>query len=153
LESEQLAIQEGVHCVAVESVILGSILPASSSQPSGCWTTTLLHCATGPLYINPDFTTTSIMSCLTHTIMMMEGSSPLASMRAGPFQATYGSQADSLVFGSGAMLAPPNFNFKDLSMKKAPSNYFNAKPMTGSSPGTTLAADLSQNWHIGQRYG
>lgn len=44
------------------------------------------------------------------------------------------------------------FNFKDLSMKKSSSDYFNMKPVRGSSPTASLAADLSQNFHIDQRY-
>ncbi len=39
-------------------------------------------------------------------------------------------------------------NFKDLSSN----DYFGLKPVRGSSPTTTLAADLSQNFHIDQRY-
>jgi M-phase inducer tyrosine phosphatase len=49
-----------------------------------------------------------------------------------------------------AGLNPNNFNFKDLSMKKAHgADYFNVK---GSSPTASLAADLSQNFHIDQRF-
>lgn len=44
------------------------------------------------------------------------------------------------------------FNFKELSMKKSSSDYFNMKPIRGSSPTASLAADLSQNFHIDQRY-
>jgi M-phase inducer tyrosine phosphatase len=88
----------------------------------------------------------------------MEASSPLASMQASSFNATCGSQADTLVsFGSGGMLAPPSFNFKDLSMMKKTkpkpdTDYFTMKPMRGSSPTASLAADLSQNFHIDKRY-
>jgi hypothetical protein len=42
-------------------------------------------------------------------------------------------------------MGPGNFNFKDLAMKKA-------KPIHGSSPAGSLAADLSQNFHIDRRY-
>lgn len=44
------------------------------------------------------------------------------------------------------------FNFKELSMKKSSSDYFNMKPIRGSSPTASLAADLSQNFHIDHRY-
>lgn len=44
-----------------------------------------------------------------------------------------------------------SFNFKDLSMKKSGADYFNLKPLRGSSPTASLAADLSQNFHIDQR--
>lgn len=37
-------------------------------------------------------------------------------------------------------------------MAKAPTDYFNLKPLRGSSPTASLAADLSQNFHIDQRY-
>lgn len=37
-------------------------------------------------------------------------------------------------------------------MKKSSSDYFNMKPVRGSSPTASLAADLSQNFHIDQRY-
>lgn len=46
---------------------------------------------------------------------------------------------------------PSSFNFKDLSMAKAPTDYLNLKPVRGSSPTASLAADLSQNFHIDQR--
>ncbi|KAI4192506.1 MAG: hypothetical protein LQ346_004278 [Caloplaca aetnensis] len=35
-------------------------------------------------------------------------------------------------------------------MNKAPTDYFNLKPVRGSSPTASLAADLSQNFHIDQ---
>jgi hypothetical protein len=50
---------------------------------------------------------------------------------------------------------PDAFNFRDLAMKKRSTNcdYFNMpKPVRGSSPTASLAADLSQNMHIDQRY-
>ena len=37
-------------------------------------------------------------------------------------------------------------------MAKAPTDYFSLKPLRGSSPTASLAADLSQNFHIDQRY-
>ncbi|KAL9615239.1 MAG: hypothetical protein Q9167_000333 [Letrouitia subvulpina] len=46
---------------------------------------------------------------------------------------------------------PTSFNFKDLSMNKAPTDYFSLKPVRGSSPTASLAADLSQNFHIDRR--
>ncbi|KAI4202737.1 MAG: hypothetical protein LQ350_002403 [Teloschistes chrysophthalmus] len=36
-------------------------------------------------------------------------------------------------------------------MKKSPTDYFNSKPVRGSSPTASLAADLSQNFHIDRR--
>lgn len=59
-----------------------------------------------------------------------------------------------------ASFGPEAFNFRDLSMHKEvpvrrPAvDYFNmAKPIRGSSPTASLAADMSQNMHIDQRYG
>lgn len=45
-----------------------------------------------------------------------------------------------------------NFNFKDLSMRRSRTDYFNLKPVRGSSPTSCLTVDLSQNFHIDQRY-
>ena len=87
----------------------------------------------------------------------METSSPLAAMqhstaflRGCGFQAecptSYPTLASSQQFGQN------NFNFRDLSMTKSQSDYFSMRPVRGSSPTTSLAADLSQNFHIDQRY-
>ncbi|MCJ1468833.1 cell division cycle- protein [Pseudocyphellaria aurata] len=87
----------------------------------------------------------------------MEHSSPLAAMQPSslpfgqwgcrngvPFSYPNcgGQYAGKLSFG------PSSFNFKDLSKTKAPTDYFNLKSVRDSSPTTTLAADLSQNFHI-----
>ena len=55
-------------------------------------------------------------------------------------------------YGGKLNFGPKSFNFKDLSMTKASTDYFNLKPIRGSSPTASLAADLSQNFHIDQRY-
>ncbi|EED22067.1 cell cycle control protein tyrosine phosphatase Mih1, putative [Talaromyces stipitatus ATCC 10500] len=84
----------------------------------------------------------------------MEHSSPLAAMQPpsvmfGHCFANEGSKFRSL--GGIGGFGPSSFNFKDLSMKKAPtSDYFNVKQFTGPSPAASLAADLSQNFHIDQ---
>lgn len=44
------------------------------------------------------------------------------------------------------------FNFNDLTMRRSGPDYFNMGPLHGSSPAASLAADLSQNFHIDQRY-
>jgi M-phase inducer tyrosine phosphatase len=50
-------------------------------------------------------------------------------------------------FGPGA------FDFRDLSMKRSSKpDYFSLKSVRGSSPTASLAADLSQNFHIDMRY-
>lgn len=91
----------------------------------------------------------------------MEHSSPLAAMQPSslPF-GQWGCRNDVPLsypncggrYGGKLGFGPSSFNFKDLSMTKAPTDYFNLKSVRGSSPTTTLAADLSQNFHIDQRY-
>lgn len=86
----------------------------------------------------------------------MEHSSPLAAMQPPSVlfghcfrpdvPTSYGS------FGPRSGLKPSSFNFKDLSMKRSQADYFNVKPVRGSSPTASLAADLSQNFHIDQRF-
>ncbi|KAI9926921.1 hypothetical protein ASPWEDRAFT_177063 [Aspergillus wentii DTO 134E9] len=82
----------------------------------------------------------------------MEHSSPLAAMQ--PPSVMFGHCFRSDVpssyggFGPRSGFNPNSFNFKDLSMKKG--DYFNMKPVRGSSPTASLAADLSQNFHIDQ---
>lgn len=84
----------------------------------------------------------------------MEHSSPLAAMQ--PPSVMFGHCFRSDVpssyggFGPRSGFNPNSFNFKDLSMKKG--DYFNMKPVRGSSPTASLAADLSQNFHIDQRF-
>lgn len=84
--------------------------------------------------------------------MEMEHSSPLAaiqppSMLLGRcFPAEPAPTSCSL---SG--LGSNSFNFKDLSMKKSGPDYFSMNPLQGSSPAASLAADLSQNFHIDKR--
>lgn len=52
-----------------------------------------------------------------------------------------------------AVFAPNAFNFRDLSMTRASkADYFSMKPVRGSSPTASLAADLSQNFHIDMRF-
>jgi len=89
----------------------------------------------------------------------MERSSPLAAMQppalpighwgcrgeAQPTYLDYDANYGRLNFN------PSAFNFKDLSMTKASTDYFSLKPVRGSSPTASLAADLSQNCHIDHR--
>lgn len=44
-----------------------------------------------------------------------------------------------------------NFNIEGLSMREPPKDYFNHKSVRGSSPTSTLVADLSQNLLIEKR--
>ena len=44
-----------------------------------------------------------------------------------------------------------SFNIEGLSMKEPAKDYFNHKPVRGSSPTSTLVADLSQNLLIDRR--
>ncbi|KAH8705527.1 putative cell cycle control protein tyrosine phosphatase Mih1 [Talaromyces proteolyticus] len=83
----------------------------------------------------------------------MEHSSPLAAMQPPSvmFGHCFGSDAPQFrPFGSMAGFGPNSFNFKDLSMKKSTTDYFTVKQISGSSPAASLAADLSQNFHIDQ---
>ncbi|KAL8836227.1 MAG: hypothetical protein Q9170_003004 [Blastenia crenularia] len=54
------------------------------------------------------------------------------------------------LYGGRFNFGPSTFDFRDLSMNKASIDYFNSKPVRGSSPTASLAADLSQNFHIDQ---
>ena len=90
---------------------------------------------------------------------MMEFSSPLATMqpqapRFGPIGEEYmGWQYP--IDQQGHNRKPSlsgSFNFEALSVKEAPKDYFNHRPVRGSSPTSTLVADLSQNLLIDQRY-
>jgi hypothetical protein len=84
----------------------------------------------------------------------MEASSPLAAMRQSILPSwarndMYTSHPHAMARGFG----PGSFNFHDLSMKRSKKpDYFQMKPVRGSSPTASLAADLSQNFHIDMRY-
>ncbi|KAL4736134.1 M-phase inducer phosphatase [Aspergillus similis] len=84
----------------------------------------------------------------------MEHSSPLAAMQ--PPSVVLGhcfrSDAPTSYHGFSPLpgLGPGGFNFKDLSMKRSNGDYFGTKVVRGSSPTASLAADLSQNFHIDQ---
>ncbi|EEH47582.2 uncharacterized protein PADG_03666 [Paracoccidioides brasiliensis Pb18] len=83
----------------------------------------------------------------------MEHSSPLAAMQ--PPSMLFGhcfrpETAGFPTFPAVRSFGPSSFNFKDISKKKGNPDYFNAKPVGGSSPTASLAADLSQNFHIDQ---
>ncbi|KAJ5985186.1 hypothetical protein N7522_012382 [Penicillium canescens] len=83
----------------------------------------------------------------------MEHSSPLAAMQPPSvmFGHCFRSEAPTAYpLGSMSGFGGNPFNFKDLSMKRSSSDYFNMKPVRGSSPTASLAADLSQNFHIDQ---
>jgi M-phase inducer tyrosine phosphatase len=84
----------------------------------------------------------------------MEHSSPLAAMQPPSvmFGHCFRPDASSYSLHSMSSFGGNPFNFKDLSMKKSNSDYFNMKPVRGSSHTASLAADLSQNFHIDQRY-
>lgn len=90
----------------------------------------------------------------------METSSPLAAMQhAHNLHCSYqieGPAAFVARLHSTSTFGPDSFNFRDLAMKRSTAtglDYFNMpKPLRGSSPTASLAADLSQNMHIDQRY-
>ncbi|KAF2835182.1 Rhodanese-like protein [Patellaria atrata CBS 101060] len=82
----------------------------------------------------------------------MEFSSPCAAMHPPPVPGPGGCRRDFgsyLAAPSARTFAPNSFNFRDLSMKAKP-DYFTIRPVRGSSPTASLAADLSQNFHIDQ---
>lgn len=85
----------------------------------------------------------------------MEHSSPLAAMQPPSVMFGHCFRSDAPTsyptFGPRSGLGPNSFNFKELSMKKASGDYFGMNPVRGSSPTASLAADLSQNFHIDQR--
>ncbi|KAJ5815377.1 hypothetical protein N7474_007154 [Penicillium riverlandense] len=81
----------------------------------------------------------------------MEHSSPLAAMQPPSVMFGHCFRTDSPTsYPSLGGFGANSFNFKDLSMKKSGPDYFNMKPIRGSSPTASLAADLSQNFHIDQ---
>jgi hypothetical protein len=73
-------------------------------------------------------------------------SSPLAAMQPPPprWAADIRSQPPPV----------PSFNFAELGMRRQSSDYFGLSKaaVRGSSPSASLAADLSQNFYIDQRY-
>lgn len=80
----------------------------------------------------------------------MEHSSPLAAMQPPSVLFGHCFRSDARTSYPTFGLNSNSFNFKDLSMKKAHgADYFNVK---GTSPTASLAADLSQNFHIDQRF-
>ncbi|PBP27713.1 rhodanese-like domain-containing protein [Diplocarpon rosae] len=91
----------------------------------------------------------------------MEASSPLAAMPQTSFMPSWGLGGDMYSSHPHAHLShtgfgPGAFNFRDLSMRRSSKSeyytggpdYFQVKPVRGSSPTASLAADLSQNFHI-----
>lgn len=98
----------------------------------------------------------------THTLTAnMEFSSPLAAMRPQPCPA-WGNRRDlplprAMYSGCSTLTAPSTFDFRNMSMHQQPSrpvqkDYFNLRPARGSSPTSSLTADLDANFHIDQRY-
>lgn len=91
-------------------------------------------------------------------IAAMEMSSPLAAMHPpaaipGPWGYRRDLPPSKPLFGAHS-LGQKNFNFRDMSMRKGgmDSSYFAIQPMRGSSPTASLAADMSSNLHVDQRY-
>lgn len=85
---------------------------------------------------------------------MMEFSSPLAAMHRPSYPA-WGNRRDlpASRWAKSQSFSANSFDFKELSMKKpAQPDYFTLRPARGSSPTSSLAADLSSNFHIDQRY-
>jgi M-phase inducer tyrosine phosphatase len=83
----------------------------------------------------------------------MEASSPLAAMQPASFgMPSWGHTSHPHShFAAPNSFGPDAFNFRDISMKRLSSDYFAVQPVRGSSPTASLAADLSQNFHIDMR--
>ena len=89
----------------------------------------------------------------------MEFSSPLAAMRPQP---AWGGRKDFPIsrsmYSSFQTCGPSSFDFKSMSMHhQKPSqprsnDYFTTRPARGSSPTSSLTADLDANFHIDKRY-
>jgi M-phase inducer tyrosine phosphatase len=81
-------------------------------------------------------------------------SSPLAAMQPPPPRwACARDASDARSIQQAGRI--PNFNFAELGMRKSQPDYFSLKnggSIRGSSPTASLAADLSQNFYIDQRY-
>ena len=90
---------------------------------------------------------------------MMEASSPLAAMRGPSYMSAWG-RSDMYISHPHAHQPISNpfasnaFDFGGIMLKEPERpverdfSYFNMKPVRGSSPTTSLAVDLSQNFHI-----
>lgn len=85
----------------------------------------------------------------------MEHSSPLAAMQPPSVLFGHCFRSDTPTayasIGSVSGLGSNSFNFKDLSLNKSQQDYFSLKQVPASSPSASLAADLSQNFHIDKR--
>ncbi|KAK3706179.1 m-phase inducer phosphatase [Vermiconidia calcicola] len=83
----------------------------------------------------------------------MEYSSPLAAMRPQPCPA-WGNRSDLPIprsmFTGCHTYGRSSFDFKSMSMHQKPAkqDYFTLKPVRGSSPTSSLTADLDANFHI-----
>src|ERR1700761_4858892 len=87
----------------------------------------------------------------------MEYSAPLAAMRPQPCPA-WGNRRDLPIprsmYGGSRTYGPTSFDFTSMSMQSKPAknDYFTLKPPRGSSPTSSLTADLDANFHIDKRY-
>jgi M-phase inducer tyrosine phosphatase len=62
----------------------------------------------------------------------------------------YAARAPGHMYSSS--LGPGAFNFREICTRGPQPDYFSMDPVRGSSPTTSLAADLSQNFHIDMRF-
>lgn len=100
-------------------------------------------------------TTTSSRTTLSMMTTILDTSSPLAALQPPAFSGHWATARPNLDFNNG-FLRPGRFSkgidFKDVGPKKSSSDYFSFRPARGSSPTQSLAVDLSQNFHIDQRF-
>jgi hypothetical protein len=85
----------------------------------------------------------------------MEMSSPLAAMHPPALPGPWGYRRDlptSKPLFAAHSMGSQSFNFRDMSMGKGGMDYFNIQPTQDSSPTSSLAADMSSNLHVDQRY-
>ena len=79
------------------------------------------------------------------SFVAMEASSPLAAMQ--PMAPPAFCFAANGPFGSGNIFGRGRPSIRD-QLQRAKPDYFNVKSVRGSSPSTSLAADLSQNFSL-----
>lgn len=89
----------------------------------------------------------------------MEYSSPLAAMRPQPPPSwnRRDMPMPRSMYGNFSTYGPSSFDFRNMSMqppqpKPVQRDYFTLRPTRGSSPTSSLTADLDANFHIDQTY-
>ena len=129
-------------------------MPSSRRRPPALPTLARQHAARPPLSATTPTTTDSSSSHIP-LLYSMEMSSPLAAMHPPSMPGPWGYRRDlptSKPLFAAHSMGSQNFNFRDMSMGKGGMDYFNMQPMRDSSPTSSLAADMSSNLHVDQRF-